>query len=159
MEVTGTLTVSGLNGSGIVSTSNIASGAVTQAIESGGILPTITTTKSAAGDYDVADSVTITTGASTLFSTWSGSVTTDAVNRSIRIALIVDGAIVPQTYRQETTDDGQHGQSNMATSALVNVAAGTHTVELGWNVSKYSGDGVITGAMSGHTLDVIELKK
>ncbi|NQV12721.1 MAG: hypothetical protein HQ530_00260 [Parcubacteria group bacterium] len=148
----GTVTAGGLSGSGIVSTSNIASGAVTQTAESSGNFTATQSTIKTGASYDVADTVTITTGASTLFCMYSNLVSSDAFFQTTNMALYVDGQAISHTYRRETTGQGE-GQSSLAASALVNVSAGSHTIEVRWNTSAG------TATMYSHTLDVIELKK
>ena len=156
------LTTSALSGTGIVSSDNIANGtiatvdltadAITQTAESSGnVLATQSTIKTGTS-YDVADTVTITTGNSTLFCMYSNLVSSDAVSQTTSMILYVDGQPVPHTYRRETTDAGE-GQASLAASALVSVSAGSHTVEVRWNTSAG------TATMYAHTLDVIELKK
>ncbi|MFH2105055.1 MAG: hypothetical protein ABII72_02345 [Parcubacteria group bacterium] len=158
----GTVNVGALGGSGIVSSANItdgavatadiASGAITQTAESSGNVTATQSTIKTGTSYDVADTVTITTGASTLFCMYSNLVSTDAVSQTVNMALYVDGQAVPHTYRRETTDAGE-GQSSLAASALVTVTAGSHTIEVRWNTSGG------TATMYSHALDVIELKK
>lgn len=150
----GTVTMAGLSGTGIVNTANIANNAVTQSAESSGNpLNPLSTTRSGT-NYSVADTITITTSeSSTLFCMWSGLVTTTAIHQTATFLLYVDGSPIGHTYRRETTTQGE-GQSTVATSALVNVSAGVHTVEMRWNT-----DAGATANMTAHTLDVIELKK
>jgi len=152
MEVAGTLTVGGFSGTGVISTSDIASGAVTQTAESSGNPLATQSTIKTGNSYDVADTVTITTGNSTLFCMYSNLVSSDAVSQTTSMIMYIDGQAVPHTYRRETTDAGE-GQGSLAASALVNVSAGSHTVEVRWNTSAG------TATMYAHTLDVIELKK
>lgn len=152
MEVAGTLTVGGFSGSGVISTGDIASGAVTQTAESSGNPLATQSTIKTGNSYDVADTVTITTGNSTLFCMYSNLVSSDAFFQTTNMILYVDGQPVPHTYRRETTGQGE-GQSSLAASALVNVTAGSHTVEVRWNTSAG------TATMYAHALDVIELKK
>lgn len=152
MEVAGTLTVGGFSGAGVISTSDLASGAVTQTAESSGNIAATQSTIKTGSSYDVADTVTITTGNSTLFCMYSNLVSSDAFFQTTSMALYVDGQPVPHTYRRETTGQGE-GQSSLAASALVNVSAGSHTIEVRWNTSAG------TATMYAHALDVIELKK
>ncbi|MFH1207269.1 MAG: hypothetical protein V1668_01540 [Patescibacteria group bacterium] len=181
MEVAGSLTVGSLAGTGIVSSANIADGAVATAdladstVTSGKITDgtvatadlasgaatqtaedentTVTTTKFGA-DYDTAAEVQITTGNSTLFCQFTGYGTTDTPDHKIAIALIVDGTILIPTYRSATMGDGE-GHIILATSDLMAVTAGAHTIQVGWNTS-HAG---ITATMFYNTLDCIELKK
>ena len=171
MEVTGTLTVSGLSGSGIVSSNNIASNAITSAKVADGAIATEdladnsvtqavedfsttsqTTTKSG-GDYDTAAEIEITTDDSNLFCTFSGYGTTDTPHQSITIALLVDDEIIDRTVRSATMGEGD-GHIILNTSVILDVAAGDHTVQLGWNT-----DLGVTASLYANTLDCIELKK
>jgi hypothetical protein len=136
---------------GTIATSDLASGAVTQAKEDA-TEATHVTTKSGT-DYDIASEVQMTTGSSSLFCTFSGYGTTNAANQSIHFALILDGEISLRTYRS-TTMGGGSGHTILVTSTIFSVAAGTHTVQLGWNT-----DTNATATMFYHTLDCLELKK
>lgn len=200
MEVIGTLTVAGLSGSGIVSTDNIANGAVTNAKLATSVVATanlasdsvtsvkiadatiatadiadsaVTTAKIASGavtqtkenysslqttsanspNYDIVNEVTITTGESTLLCIFSGYIMSSTYHTATAIFLIVDGTQAPNSTRV-----GSNGETNdfftISTNALVNVSAGSHTVQVGW----YTTPGA-TATMGTHTLDVIELKK
>jgi stage V sporulation protein SpoVS len=151
MEVLGNLTVAGLSGSGVVGTSNIAAGAVTQAVEDFSIT-TQTTTKSGS-DYVVADTITMTTGDSKLFCMFSGYGTTDAADQDINIGMSLDGEVVVRTARRGTMGGG-NGFLNMTTNAIFDVSAGEHTIELIWNTSAGA-----TAVMGINTLDCIEFKK
>ncbi|MBU1178697.1 hypothetical protein KJ903_05830 [Patescibacteria group bacterium] len=158
----GTVNVGALGGSGIVSSANItdgavatadiASGAITQTAESSGNVTATQSTIKTGTSYDVADTVTITTETSTLFCMYSNLVSSDAVSQTTNMAMYVDGQVIPHTYRRETTDAGE-GQGSLAASALINVTAGSHTIEVRWNTSGG------TATMYSHALDVIELKK
>ncbi len=136
---------------GTIAAADLASGAVTQGAEDENT--TITTTKSGT-DYDTAAEVQITTGASTLFCQFSGYGTTDSPDHKIAVALILDGTILIPTYRSATMGNGE-GHIILATSDLMDVTAGTHTIQVGWNTS-HAG---ITASMFYNTLDCIELKK
>jgi len=150
MEVTGSLTVGSLSGTGVVSTGNIAANAVTQGVEDNNT--TITTTQSGT-NYDTAAEISITTINSPLFCMFSGYGTTNAVNQTIKIALIVDGVIQVNSYRSATMGGGI-GHIILSTNGIYNLAAGTHTIQLGWNT-----DAGATASMYFNTLDCIELKK
>lgn len=164
MEVTGTLTVGGLSGDGVVGATNIVDGAVTSAkiaaesvtqaqevtFEPG---TTSATTTASGGNYDILDEMNITTGANTVFVMFSGYGTIDAINKSIRIGISLDGDVVDRTIRRGTNGEGE-GQINLVTSALIDVAAGDHIIRLLWQTD----DGQ-EATMYAHTLDVIELKK
>lgn len=125
--------------------------AVTQAVEDENT--TITTTKSGT-EFDTAAEVQITTGNSTLFCQFTGYGTTDTPDHKIAIALIVDGTILLSTYRSATMGNGE-GHIILATSDLMSLTAGSHTIQVGWNTS-HAG---ITATMFFNTLDCIELKK
>jgi len=171
MEVVGSLAIGSLATNGVVKTDNLADGAITAAKISDGTVATtdlasqavtqgvedenttVTTTKFGT-DYDTAAEIQITTGASTLFCQFSGYGATDTPNHKIAIALILDGAVLLPTYRSATMGDGD-GHSILATSDLMNVTAGAHTVRVGWNTS-HAG---ITASMFYNTLDCIELKR
>ena len=161
LEVAGSLTVASIASSGVVTSANIADGTVTtadlasQAVTQGAEdeNTTITTTKSGT-EYDTAAEVNITTGNSTLFCQFSGYGTTDTPDHKIAIAMIVDGTILIPTYRSATMGNGE-GHIILATSDLMNVTAGAHTIRVGWNTS-HAG---ITATMFFNTLDCIELKK
>jgi len=160
MEVTGTLTVAGLSGTGIIGSDNIVDGtiatadlgenAVTQGVEDNNT--TITTTATGT-NYDTAAEISITTGASPIFCMFSGYGTTDAVNQSIRIALIVDSVIQVNSYRAATMGGGV-GHIILSTNGIYSMTAGTHTIQLGWNT-----DAGATASLYFNTLDCIELKK
>jgi len=186
MEVTGTLTVgnvtaTGFTGSGIISSDNLASNAVTSAKITDGTIATADladsavtgakiaaesvtqavedystqsqTTTESGGNYSTAAELEITTGDSTLFCIFSAYLTTDAINQSTRIALLLDGEIIDRTVRRETNGEGE-GQVTVSTNALMDVTAGAHTVQLGWNT-----DAGATATMYANTLDCVELKK
>jgi len=55
--------------------------------------------------------------------------------------------------RRETNGEGE-GQVTVSTNALMDVTAGAHTVQLGWNT-----DAGATATMYANTLDCVELKK
>ncbi len=175
MEVTGSLSVgnltaTGFTGSGIISSDNLASNAVTSAKITDGTIATadladnavtqgvednnttITTTASGT-TYDTAAEISITTGASPIFCMFSGYGTTDAINQSIKIALIVDNVIQVNSYRSATMGAGV-GHIILSTNGIYSMTAGTHTIQLGWNTD--------VGAIASlyfNTLDCIELKK
>ncbi|MBU2229029.1 hypothetical protein KJ810_01325 [Patescibacteria group bacterium] len=155
MEIAGTLavgniTATGLTGSGIVSSDNLASNAVTQGVEDNNT--TITTIESGT-NYATAAEVSITTGDSPLFCMFSGYGTTDAINQSIKIALIVDDVIQVNSYRSATMGDGV-GHIILTTNGIYSMTAGAHTIQLGWNT-----DTGATASLYFNTLDCIELKK
>lgn len=171
---TGTVTVAGLSGTGIVSSNNItdgtiatadiadsainsvkiAAGAVTQTGESSWDLSTVQTTTTNTPNYDLLTTqVNITTDNSTLLCMFSGTLQNNIEDGSSRIILYVDGSPVPHTLRRGTTSDPNR-TFNLAFTALVNVSAGSHTIQVGWNT-----DAATTASLYGHTLDVIELKK
>ncbi|MBU0597434.1 hypothetical protein KKF61_00370 [Patescibacteria group bacterium] len=175
MEVTGTLavgnvTATGFTGSGIISSDNLASSAVTSVkIADGTVVtadladnavtqgvednnPTVTTTLSGTS-YDTAAEISITTGDSPVFCMFSGYGTTDAINQSIKIALIVDDVIQVNSYRSATMGDGV-GHIILSTNGIYTMAAGAHTIQLGWNT-----DVGATASLYFNTLDCIELKK
>jgi len=134
-----------------VSSAKILSGAVTQAVEDSQT-QTQTTTLSG-GNYDTAAELDIATDDSNLFCTFSGYGTTDAINQSIRIAILLDEEVVLRTLRRATMGEGE-GQVILSTSAILDVSAGNHTVKLGWNT-----DVGATASLYVYTLDCIELKK
>ncbi len=161
MEVVGSLTIGSLASTGVVDTTNlvdnaittakIADGAVTQAVEDSST-QTQTTTLSG-GNYATAAEIDITTDDSNLFCTFSGYGTTDAINQSIRVAILLDEEVVLRTLRRATMGEGE-GQVILSTSAILDVSAGSHTVQLGWNT-----DAGATASLYVYTLDCIELKK
>ena len=67
--------------------------------------------------------------------------------------MLLDDEVILKTVRRETIGDGE-GNIILATSALFDVVAGTHTVQLGWNT-----DASQTAYLYANTLDCIELKK
>ncbi|MFC1687252.1 hypothetical protein ACFL0L_01640 [Patescibacteria group bacterium] len=175
MEIAGTLTVgnvtaTGFTGSGIVSSDNLASNAVTSAKITDGTIATtdlasnavtqgledsnttITTTQSGA-TYDTAAEISITTGNSPIFCMFSGYGTTDAVNQSIKIALIIDNVIQINSYRAATMGGGV-GHIILTTNGIYSMTAGTHNIQVGWNT-----DAGATASLYFNTLDCIELKK
>jgi len=175
MEVTGTLTVgnvtaTGFTGSGIISSDNLASNAVTSVKITDGTIATadladnavtqgvednnttVTTTLSGT-NYDTAAEISITTGDSPLFCMFSGYGTTNAINQSIKIALIVDNVIQVNSYRSATMGEGV-GHIILTTNGIYSMTAGTHTIQLGWNT-----DAGATASLYFNTLDCIELKK
>ncbi len=162
MEVTGSLTAGTLSGTGIVGSDNITDGsvatedlatsAVTQSDEAYGTA--VDTTTESTPDYDILDeSVIITTNDSTVLVNFSGvfSIASDAA--SARTFLIVDGEVLDHTIRRGTTA-GAGTTFTLAFNALVDVEAGEHTFQVGWNVN----DGE-TASVYNRTLDVVELKK
>ena len=175
LEVTGALTAgdvtaTGFTGSGIVSSDNLASNVVTSAKITDGTIATadladnavtqweednnttITTTASGT-TYDTAAEISITTGDSPIFCMFSGYGTTNAINQSIRIALIVDDVIQVNSYRATTMGEGA-GLTILSTNGIYSMTAGTHTIQLGWNT-----DAGATASLYYNTLDCIELKK
>jgi len=175
MEVAGTLTVgnvtaTGFTGSGIVSSDNLANNAVTSTKITDGAISTAdladsavtqaveenndnkTTTKTGTA-FDIAAEISITTDDSPVFCMFSGYGTTDAINQSIHIALIVDDEIQLNSYRSATMGDGD-GHIILATNGIYSLDAGAHTIQLGWNT-----DTGATAYMYYNTLDCIELKK
>lgn len=175
LEVTGALTAgnitaTGFTGSGIVSSDNLASNSVTTAKITDGTVatadladnavtqgvednnPTITTTLSGT-NYDTAAEISITTGDSPIFCMFSGYGTTNAINQSIKIALIVDDVIQVNSYRAATMGEGV-GHIILTTNGIYSMTAGTHTIKLGWNT-----DAGATASLYYNTLDCIELKK
>ncbi|PIP04287.1 hypothetical protein COX53_03275 [candidate division WWE3 bacterium CG23_combo_of_CG06-09_8_20_14_all_40_14] len=111
-----------------------------------------TTTKSG-GDFDTAAEVEITTGDSNLFCTFSGYGTTGNPDHSITVALLLDNEVIDRTVRSATMGGGD-GHIILNTTAILEVAAGDHTIQLGWNT-----DNEITASLYANTLDCIELKK
>lgn len=181
MEVVGTLTVAGLSGTGIVGTDNIADGvvatadladsSVTSAKIADGTIATAdlddeTVTQAeqssdATGDsttetdpsYDVIESMTGTTQASKVFVSFSGDFNTDAFHGEVTVFLIVDGEKIDHTSRTGSNAEPDD-RIVLAFNALVDVTAGTHTFQVGWNTN--DGD---TAYVYNDTLDIIELKK
>lgn len=84
---------------------------------------------------------------------FSGYGTTNAINQSIRIALIVDDVIQVNSYRATTMGEGA-GLVTLSTNGIYSMTAGTHTIQLGWNT-----DAGATASLYYNTLDCIELKK
>ncbi|MFH0853669.1 MAG: hypothetical protein V1853_04675 [bacterium] len=185
-EITGTLTAgnitaTGFTGSGIVSSDNlasnaitsvkiangtivaedladagvtgakIASGSVTQTEESGTISDQ--TTIKTGTNYDTAETITMTTGDSNLFCMFSGYGTNDTADNDLTIGLSLDDEIAVQTVRRATIGGG-NGFVNLVTNAIMEVEAGEHTISLLWNASAGT-----TGTLHVNTLDCIELKK
>jgi len=193
MEVTGTLTVAGLSGDGVVGTTNIADSAVTTAKIADGTIATadiadnavtttqiinetIITTDLADGavtasaenygtatqtttenppDYDTLDSsVTMTTGDSTLFCMFSGVFGNNLAGGHARAILVVDGETINWSVRRGTSA-GAADIFTLATSALIDVTAGEHTVQVGFNTA----DAGSQVSVYNNSLDCIELKK
>jgi hypothetical protein len=168
---TGALTATSLVGAGIVSSDNLASnsvtsakiadgtiatadiagGAVTQGVE--GTLTSAENTVKTGADFDTLTSLSITTGASSLFCSWSGyGDTPNNPTGMIRVEMLLDGVRVDRTIRITRTSGVSTGVANMATQAILPIAAGTHTVALNWNTDSMAN-------MYYNTLDCIELKK
>lgn len=156
----GAITSAKLASGVMASTSNIADGAITTAkIASGAVTQTkenyssLQTTSANSPNYDIVNEETITTGESTLLCIFSGYIMSSTYHTATAIFLIVDGTQAPNSMRV-----GSNGETNdfftISTNALVNVSAGSHTVQVGW----YTTPGA-TATMGTHTLDVIELKK
>jgi hypothetical protein len=135
---------------GTIATADLASGAVTQGVE--GTLAASTNTTASGADFDTLTSLTMTTGASSLFCTWSGYGDTLDDYQLIRVQMLVDGVLVPRTIRITRTSSGLVSTANLETHAIFSVAAGSHTVALQWNTET-------SANMYYNTLDCIELKK
>jgi len=168
----GTLMVTNLSGDGIVATANVAddavtadkiansaigtaaitAGAVTQTGEVGGTETQTTTT--VADDYDLLTTeVDLTTGDGTALVMFSGVLANDTDNSSARVFLVVDNEVISHTIRRGTSNS--LGEAfTLSFTALVDVDAGDHTFQVGWNT-----DAGTTAALYNHTLDVVELKR
>lgn len=136
---------------GTIATADLASGSVTQGVEDNNQTITTTTT---GNNYDTAAELQITTGSSKLFCMFNGYGTIDTPNRTMGIALLYDGSVILNSYREATVGHDNVGHVILATSTIINATAGTHTVQLGWNTSAGT-----TATMFYNTLDCIELKK
>lgn len=193
MEVTGTLTVAGLLGDGVVGTANIADSAVTTAKVADGSIATadiannaVTTAKiidgtiitadladgavtATAENYGTAtqtttenppnfdtldDSVTMTTGDSTLFCMFSGVFGNNLAGGHARAILVIDGETINWSVRRGTSS-GAADVFTLTTSALIDVTAGEHTVQVGFTTA----DAGSQVSVYNNSLDCIELKK
>lgn len=162
LQVSGSLTVASIVSSGVVTSANIAdgavatadlaSGAVTQAVENN--TSSVTTTKSGNGNYDIATQVQITTGSSKLFCMFNGYGSINTPDTTMSLALVYDGSPILNSYREATIGHNNVGHVILATSAIIDATAGTHTVQLGWNTSAGT-----TATIYFDTLDCLELKK
>ncbi|MBU0706758.1 hypothetical protein KKG41_00085 [Patescibacteria group bacterium] len=176
MEIAGTLSVgnittTGLTGSGIISSDNLASNAVTSAKITDGTIVTADiaagsvtqaeessettdqTTTLSGSNYNTAETITMTTGDSNLFCMFSGYGTIDTADNDLTIGLSLDDEISVKTVRRATIGNG-NGLVNMSTNAIFEVDAGEHTIDLLWNTSAGT-----TATMHINSLDCIELKK
>ncbi|MFA5134910.1 MAG: hypothetical protein WC505_03960 [Patescibacteria group bacterium] len=139
-------------GDGAVGTAALAASAVTQATEDSGTAAQTTT--EVADDYDLLTTeVDMTTGDSVALVMFSGVLSNDTNNSSARIFLVVDDSIVSHTIRRGTSNTADE-TFTLAFTALVDVEAGDHTFQVGWNTD----DGT-TASMYNNTLDVVELKR
>lgn len=112
---------------------------------------TITTTQS--GDnYDAPEAVYMTTDDSTLLIMFTGTISNNTANQSARVFLIVDGEILSNSVRRGTTGEA-NDTFTLATQALVDVSAGEHTIQVGFNT-----DAGTTASLFNRTLDVLEIK-
>jgi len=137
---------------GTIATADLASGSVTQAVENN--TSNVTTTKSGNLNYDIATQVQITTGNSKLFCMFNGYGSIDTPDTTMAIALVYDGAYILNSYREATIGHDNVGHVILATSAIIDATAGSHTVQLGWNTSAGT-----TATIYFDTLDCLELKK
>lgn len=182
LEVAGSLTVASIASSGVVTSANIADGAVATAdiadsavttakITDGTIVTadiannavtqaaedentTITTTKSGTS-YDTAAELMITTGANPIFCVFSGYGSNNTSGNDIQIFLIYDGTVQAQTFRSAnslTTFVGS-GLVALATNDIATFTAGTHTIQVGWNTTGG------TASLFYNALNCVELKK
>lgn len=168
---TGVLTATSLSGTGIVSSANLASDAVTSDKIADGTITTAdlaagaatqgveatpdavsTNTTASGADFDTLTSLSITTGESSMFCTWSGYGDTINDYELIRVQMLLDGVLVPRTIRITRTSAGLVSTASLETHAIFSVAAGTHTVALQWNTET-------SANMYYNTLDCIELKR
>ncbi|MFA5134935.1 MAG: hypothetical protein WC505_04095 [Patescibacteria group bacterium] len=134
-----------------VTTADIDSNAVTQGVESS-LVTDVNTIKTEA-EFDTLQSLSITTGASTVLCMWSGYGDTMNDNEFIWVQMLLDGTLIQRTVRIQRTAGGDNtNHTTMATQALFSVAAGTHTVSMEWNTET-------SANMYQATLDCIELKK
>ncbi|MBU1167082.1 hypothetical protein KKC60_01595 [Patescibacteria group bacterium] len=129
-----------------------APGVVASLGESSGI--SSTTTTASGSNYDTLTEKEVTvSGNSTLFCNFTGYFSNDTDGMTARIYLLVDDQLVNQSVRVGTSAQAGHSFT-LATSNLVNVEAGTHTVKIGWNTS----DSTISTA-NNYALDVLEIKQ
>jgi len=127
-------------------------GSVIETAESPSEVPATFSTTRSGNNYDTPEAVYITTDDSTLLIMFSGVIANNTANQSARIFLVLDGEIVDNTARRGTT--GQANDSfTLASQVLVDVEAGEHTVQVGFNT-----DAGTTSSMFNRTLDVIEIQ-
>jgi hypothetical protein len=158
LQVAGSLTIDSLASDNVITSDNIVDGTITeddlafgtavQGVE-GTLTSSVNTTKSG-GDYDTLTSLSITTGASSLFCSWNGYGDTLNDSEIIRVQMLLDGVLQNKTIRYTRTSIGTTSAANMATQAIFEVAAGTHTGALQWNTET-------SANMYFNTLDCIEL--
>ncbi|MDD5341819.1 MAG: hypothetical protein PHI73_00565 [Patescibacteria group bacterium] len=134
---------------GTITSADLASLGVTQGVE-GTLTSSENTTKSGA-DFDTLTSLSITTGDSSMFCTWSGYGDTINDYELIRVQMLLDGVLVPRTIRITRTSSGLVSSASLETHAILSVAAGTHTIALQWNTET-------SANMYYNALDCIELK-
>jgi len=142
MEVTGDLTVASLSGTNLVTQTGEASADDTE-----------TTRENPPSYGTLDDSVTLTTGDSTLFCMFSGVFGNSDADGHARVFLMLDGTGIDHTIRRGTSA-GAADVFTLSTSALMDVSAGEHTVSVGYNTADVGS----TVTAYNHTLDCIEFK-
>ncbi|PIY96996.1 MAG: hypothetical protein COY66_01900 [Candidatus Kerfeldbacteria bacterium CG_4_10_14_0_8_um_filter_42_10] len=136
---------------GTIATADLANDAVTQGVETA--LTTSTNTTMSGADFDTLTSLSITTGDSSLFCTWSGYGDTPSnPGGLIRVQMLLDNILVNRTIRITRTSTGITNAASLETHAILSVEAGTHTVAMQWNTDTMAN-------MYANTLDCLELKK
>lgn len=143
-----------------VTTSKIADGTITAAdLAANAVTKTAEVTSSTqvgeaqSPDYDVPMQKTMTTGAGTLFISFSGFFRMNQDNTYMGVYLVVDGTAYNETGRVGNAVESDDDAISLAFTKLLPVTAGTHTVQVAW----YTVGGPAT--MYTGTLDVIDFKR
>lgn len=127
-------------------------GAILQAIERPDHVPGLSTTTQASPAYDAPEAVYIDTADSTLLIAYGATLANNTADRSARLFVLVNGELVANSIRRGTSPAAD-ATFSLSGQVLVDVAAGSHTIQMGFNTD----DGTTT-YMFNRSLDVLEIK-
>ncbi|GEM_PF-6902436 len=127
-------------------------GAIQQSAEKPSDTPATFTTTESDPDYDAPEAVYMTTDDSTLLVMFSGVIASSPATAAARVFIIVDGEVITNSIRRGYSALDSYPYT-LATQALVDVDAGEHTIQAGFNTSTAS-----TSSMFNRSLDVLEIK-
>lgn len=127
-------------------------GAILQSEEKPSNTPTTYETTTADPDYDAPEAVYMTTDDSKLLIMFSATVASNPAGAAARIFIVVDDEVITNSIRRGVSYL-EYYPYGLATQTIVEVDAGEHTIQGGFNTAEGS-----TSRMFNRSLDVLEIK-